>query len=78
MKKQRKQKKDQFLGASTKSKRKKIRGGEFGGDSLDEVEIGMARWGEKKTNEQVYAEFKHLGSKDDIQKIIDDRKSEYS
>ena len=71
MKKQRKQKKDQFLGASTKSKRKKIRGGQFyDPDSLDEIEIGVAYWEGGQNKQKVLDEFA-WADPNDIQKIID-------
>jgi hypothetical protein len=71
MKKQRKQKKDQFLGASTKSKRNKIRGGGFlESDSLDEVKIGMAHFDEGKTRAVVKEEFSWADPAD-IDKILD-------
>ncbi len=70
MKKQPKQKKDQFLEASTKSKRNKIRGGFSEPDSLDIVEIGIAHFDEGKSRAAVKEEFSWADPAD-IDQILD-------
>jgi len=69
MKKQRKQKKDQFLGASTKSKRKKIRGGYEYVDSLDDIEIRMFYWDGEQNKQKTLDKF-NWADPNDIQDSI--------
>ena len=71
MKKHKKQNlKDPSTKASTKSKRKKMLGGEYlAPDSLDEVEIGMAFYDNKMDRKDIYKEFSSFDPKE-IDEII--------